>query len=78
MKTPRLLFIVLLTALMITDVSAQFNRRIRGSGDVTTESRNISGFTGVKTATAIDIYLTQGNGFNVEEEADDNIIEYIV
>jgi hypothetical protein len=78
MKTLRLFFIVLLTALMITDVSAQINRRIKGSGDVTTESRNISGFTGVKTATAIDIYLTQGNGFNVEVEADDNLMEYIV
>lgn len=78
MKTLRPLFIMLLTALMITDVSAQINRRMRGSGDITTESRNISGFTGVKTATAIDIHLTQGNGFNVEVEADDNLMEYIV
>lgn len=78
MKTLRLLFIMLLTALMITDVSAQINRRIRGSGDIKTESRNITGFTGVKTSTAIDIYLTQGNGFNVEVEADDNLLEYIV
>lgn len=43
-----------------------------------TEIRNINGFTGVKTATAIDIFLTQGASFNVKVEADDNIMEYIV
>ena len=78
MKTVRIMMIMLLTTVMITDVSAQFNKRIKGSGRVVTETRKVDGFTGVKTATAIDIYLTQGNSFNVEVEADDNLMEYIV
>ena len=78
MKNLKLLIIILLTSVMITDVSAQFNKRVRGSGDVIKETRDIDGFTGVKTATAIDIFLTQGNSFNVEVEADDNIMEHIV
>jgi hypothetical protein len=56
---------------------AQF-RRIKGSGDVKTETRDITGFTGVKTSTAVDVYLSQGSDFSVKVEADDNLIEEIV
>lgn len=61
----------------ITTVEAQV-RRVKGSGDVRTEVRNVKNFTGVKTSTAVDIYLTQGNDFRVEVEADDNLIDKII
>ena len=78
MKSLRIVLITLICMGTFNLAEAQINKRISGSGDVKTETRNIKGFTGVKTATAVDIYLTQGNNFEVVVEADDNLIEYIV
>lgn len=53
-------------------------KKVEGSGSVKTEKRNLDGFTGVKTSTAVDVYLSQGSSFSVEVEADDNLIEEII
>lgn len=76
MKSLKLLLIAVLCLGTVTTADAQ-RKRIRGSGDIKTETRNVKNFTGVSTATAIDIYLTQGNDFEVVVEADDNLLEYI-
>lgn len=77
MKSLKIVLIALLAVATVVPANAQ-RKRIKGSGDVETEKRNLDGFTGVKTATAIDIYLTQGNKFEVIVEADDNLIEHII
>ncbi len=77
MKSLKIVLIALLAIVTVLPANAQ-RKRIKGSGDVETEKRDLSGFTGVQTATAIDIYLTQGNKFEVIVEADDNLIEHIV
>ena len=78
MKSLKILLVTLLFLGTVTTVDAQRRERVKGSGDITTETRNVKDFTGVKTSTAIDIYLTQGNKFEVVVEADDNLIEHIV
>jgi len=72
---------ILLVAILCTGIAGSLNaqtKRVKGSGNVKSESRNVKNFTGVKTATAIDIYLTQGSDFKVVVEADDNLIDEIV
>ncbi|MDX2414872.1 MAG: DUF2807 domain-containing protein, partial [Bacteroidales bacterium] len=76
MKSLKIVLIALLTVVTVLPANAQ-RKRIKGSGDIETEKRDLSGFTGVQTATGIDIYLTQGSKFEVIVEADDNLIEYI-
>lgn len=51
---------------------------ISGNGDVVEETRDISGFTGVEVSTGIDVYLTQGDGFEVMVEADENLQDVIL
>lgn len=77
MKSLKITLATLICLGTITMAAAQPGRRVEGSGDVKKETRNITGFTGVKTSTAIDVYLTQGNKFEVVVEADDNLLEYI-
>jgi hypothetical protein len=77
MKKLKVLLVAILCLGTINVAQAQFNR-IKGSGNVKSETRNVNGFTGVKTMTAINIYLTQGNEFSVRVEADDNLIDKIV
>lgn len=77
MRSLKVLLVVVLALGTLATASAQ-RKRITGSGVVTKEARDLKDFTGVKTATSIDIYLSQGNKFEVVVEADDNIIEHIV
>ena len=51
---------------------------IAGNGNVVEETRDVSGFTGVEVSTGIDVYLTQGNEFEVVVEADENLQEVIL
>lgn len=51
---------------------------ISGNGDVVEEARDVDGFTGVEVSTGIDVYLTQGNDFEVVVEADENLIDVII
>lgn len=53
------------------------NRRIKGDGNIQTQQRSITGFSGVETHGSIDLEVTQGD-FKVIVESDENIIPEIV
>jgi hypothetical protein len=55
-----------------------WNQTISGNGRVVDETRDISGFTGVHVSSGIDVYLSQGNSFEVRVEADENLQEVIL
>jgi Putative auto-transporter adhesin, head GIN domain len=53
------------------------NNGRRGSGNIITETRNVSTFTKVSAATSIDVDVQQGAETSVIVEADDNLIKYV-
>lgn len=55
-----------------------WDQGISGNGRVVEDERNISGFTGVKVSSGIDVYLSQGSNFEVKVEADENLHDVIV
>jgi len=55
-----------------------WNESISGNGRVVEESRDVSGFTGVHISSGIDVYLSEGNSFDVRVEADENLQEVIL
>ena len=55
-----------------------WDQGISGKGNVVEEVRDIDGFTGVKVSSGIDVYLSQGNNFEVKVEADENLHEVIL
>lgn len=77
MKKSAFLFIFLALALQSCIIGGWENS-ISGSGNVQEESRDVSGFTGVNASTGIDVYLTEGEDFNVKVEADDNLLDIIL
>ena len=49
-----------------------------GNGNVVEETRNISGdFTEISASEGLNVLVTQGEGFNIRVEADENIIDLI-
>ncbi|HCC72058.1 MAG TPA: hypothetical protein DEQ09_13045 [Bacteroidales bacterium] len=78
MKNLKLILIAVLCLAAFASADAQWRKRITGSGDVKKEERKAKEFTGIKTSSAIDVYLSQGKGHSIMVEADDNLLEYIV
>ena len=50
---------------------------IRGSGEIITESRNVSNFDRVEVCCGMELYLTQNGTETLQIEADDNILPEI-
>lgn len=50
---------------------------VRGSGNVTPETRSVSGFRNVSVGGAIDVFIKQDSASSVKVEADDNLLQYI-
>jgi hypothetical protein len=54
-----------------------FGEQIEGNGNIKTETRSASGFTGVEAGGSINLYLTQAAEYTVRIEADENLMEFI-
>jgi hypothetical protein len=52
-------------------------KRVNGNGNVTTQKRTVSDFSGVQVAGPYTVYVTQGDQYSVEVKADENLHEYI-
>lgn len=69
---------------LLGTLSAQFNynnggRKIKGNGNVTTETRSpSSSFMGIEAGTSIKVELTQSSQTSVRVEAEENILPHVV
>jgi hypothetical protein len=57
--------------------SFSVNETVKGSGNVTTESRDLSDFNSVEVGGVFEVEITAGQDFAVEVEADDNLLPLI-
>lgn len=72
--------IAIILALLSTSCMLDVNwgSGVRGNGVVEEESREITDdFTAVTASEGIDVYVTQGSGYDIRVEADENVIELI-
>jgi hypothetical protein len=66
--------ILFLTVLLASLVAC---RHITGSGNIVTDNRTTSDFTGISVAGAFEVEVNKGPATEVRVEADDNLIRYI-
>lgn len=50
---------------------------VRGSGNIKTEKREVSGFKGIDASSAFTLEVTVGKEFSVEVETDDNLLQFV-
>lgn len=77
MKKATFLFIVISLTLSAC-VMDGWNNGISGNGNVVDETRDITGFSGVHVSSGIDVYLSEGEEFEVRVEADENLMDVIL
>ena len=73
----RLLLIAAFSLVTLSSCRWVFHR-IHGSGNVITNSRSFSNFTGAEVGSSIDLYVKQDSIYSVKVEADDNLQQYLV
>ena len=54
-----------------------FAKRIRGNGNIVTQSRELGNFNSVHVSGNIDVYASQDSSFSVKVETDENLQQYI-
>ena len=72
-------FLLIIVALILNScILDGWDNGISGNGNVEEESRDVSGFSGVHASTGIDVFISEGDGFDVKVEADENLLEVIL
>lgn len=64
-------------AIMAFGLVASAQKRIKGNGNITTQSRSESGFDGVGATAGIMVEVSTGSGFAIELSGDENLMPYI-
>jgi len=62
----------------VTDVSAQWGKKVVGNGNVTTRTVNTGSYDAVKGVGPMDIHLEKGSEGNISVSAEDNLHEYVI
>lgn len=74
----RLLLVICGSLFFFTSCHYVTGKRIHGNGNVISQSRNYSGFTGVEVSSSIHLYVKQDSAFAVKVETDENLQSYIM
>jgi hypothetical protein len=74
----KLLFGSLIVLLVATGCGQVFGKRVHGSGQITSESRNVENFSGIDVSGAVNVFVTQDANTSARVEGDDNLLEYMV
>lgn len=74
------IFIAVLCSALVLSSSCYYlgGKRVRGNGNVTTESRSVGAFDEVEVQGAIDVYVRQGEPGPVRVVTDENLQQYIM
>ena len=72
-----ILALAILTTMLVSACGFIDLSRVRGSGDLVMEERNVSGFSKIDLTCSGDVVLTQGDKDSLTIEGEDNILEYV-
>jgi len=74
----RSIFIVAVSSLLLCSSCREiFAKRIRGNGNITTQTRSASQFDDIDVSGSIDVYVKQDSTPSIKVEADENLQQYI-
>lgn len=74
----RLFVFAICAAILFSSCHYFHGRRINGNGNVITQVRDHSNFSGVDVSSAIHLYVKQDSSFSVKVETDENLQQYII
>jgi len=76
-ETMKNVFLFALVVLVLASGCRDFGRSEKGSGNVVSDTRSITGFNSIDVSGAIDVFIRQDSSTSVKVEADDNLLQYV-
>ncbi len=74
----RQIFIIAVSSLLLFSSCREiFAKRIRGNGNITTQTRSAGQFSSIDVSGNIDVYARQDSSSSIKVEADENLQQYI-
>ena len=73
----QILFVAVASLLLFSSCREIFAKRIRGNGNITTQTRSAGQFNSVEVGGNIDVYARQDSSSSIRVEADENLQQYI-
>jgi hypothetical protein len=74
----RSIFIIAVSSLLLFSSCREiFAKRIRGNGNITTQTRSAGQFNSIDVSGSIDVYVKQDSSSSIKVEADENLQQYI-
>jgi len=74
----RQIFIVAVSSLLLFSSCREiFAKRIRGNGNITTQTRSAGQFNSIDVSGSINVYVKQDSSASIKVEADENLQQYI-
>ncbi len=74
----RSIFITAVSSLLLFSSCREiFAKRIRGNGNITTQTRTAGQFSSIDVSGSIDVYVRQDSSSSIRVEADENLQQYI-
>ncbi|HEV8285649.1 MAG TPA: head GIN domain-containing protein [Chitinophagaceae bacterium] len=73
----QILIIAVSSLLLFSSCREIFAKRIRGNGNITTQTRSAGQFNSIDVSGAIDVYVKQDSSSSIKVEADENLQQYI-
>ncbi|WP_111709230.1 head GIN domain-containing protein [Lutibacter citreus] len=66
-----------LALLFFVSLNAQWNKKVKGNGSITTEIRSVSDYDKISISGNFDVLLVKGSEGEISIKADENLMEYI-
>ena len=73
----KITLLLLLAPFVLGSCRHFMGRRIRGNGEIKTESRSVTDFKNIQVHGAVSVYITQGPTQSVKITGDENLMQYI-
>jgi hypothetical protein len=73
----RIFWLPVLLLIIFSSCRGVLGKRVRGDGNVKTESRSAGQFDNIDVSGAINVYLKQDSSHSVSVEADENLLSYV-
>ncbi|WP_282136046.1 head GIN domain-containing protein [Seonamhaeicola maritimus] len=72
--------LLILSLIFVSTINAQIwgSKKVKGNGNIITETRNTGDYDGIKCAGSMDFILVSGNEGTIKLEGDSNILEYVI
>ncbi|MBI5218680.1 MAG: DUF2807 domain-containing protein [Bacteroidia bacterium] len=79
MKATKIIFsaVIYLSFILFANACVNFSS-VTGNGNVITQDRNVTGFSGIKASTGINVIISMGEQEKVQVKADENIAALII